>query len=176
MPRVISFIVLLAIVLLVGAFFFQVMAQFVVPLFLACVLLVVFQPLHGWILERLPKHPRISALITTIVILLVVLLPLVWLGWNAYVELHLLFSPSRMANVAQPATQPVEPTSDATETSERAEEQAFTQRVNNVALQLRDSIREFTRVHIPDQTVRDLVASGSKVLATKALSGVQNAI
>ena len=40
MPRVISFIVLLAIVLLVGAIFFQVMAQFFVPLFLACVLLV----------------------------------------------------------------------------------------------------------------------------------------
>ena len=41
MPRVISFIVLLAIVLLVGAIFFQVMAQFIVPLFLAAVMLVV---------------------------------------------------------------------------------------------------------------------------------------
>src|SRR5687768_4017815 len=47
-PRVISFIVLLATVLLVGAVFFQVMAQFIVPLFLACVLLVVCQPLHAW--------------------------------------------------------------------------------------------------------------------------------
>ena len=53
MPRVISFIVLLAIVLLVGAVFFQVMAQFLVPLFLACVLVVVFEPLHRWILMRL---------------------------------------------------------------------------------------------------------------------------
>ena len=50
-PRVISFIVLLAIILLVGAVFFQVMAQFIVPLFLACVLLVVFQPLHAWTLK-----------------------------------------------------------------------------------------------------------------------------
>ena len=88
MPRVISFIVLLAIILLVGVVFFQVMAQFIVPLFLACVLLVVFQPLHGRILGRMPKHPRIAALITTILILLVVLLPLVSLGWRAYGELR----------------------------------------------------------------------------------------
>ena len=47
MPRVISLIVLLVIILLVGAVFFQVMAEFIVPLFLACVLIVVFQPLHG---------------------------------------------------------------------------------------------------------------------------------
>ena len=64
MPRVISFIVLLAIVLLVGAVFFQVMAQFIVPLFLAAVLLVVFKPLHRRILTRLPKNPRVSALRT----------------------------------------------------------------------------------------------------------------
>ena len=93
MPRVISFIVLLAIILLVGAISFQVMAQFLVPLFLAAVLLVVFQPLHAWTLSYLPRHPRSSAFITTILILLVVLLPIVWLGWNAYVELYDLYHP-----------------------------------------------------------------------------------
>jgi predicted PurR-regulated permease PerM len=85
-PRVISLIVLLAIILLVGAVFFQLMAQFIVPLFLACVLLVVFHPLHAWMLDRLPGYPRLAALLTTVLILLVVLLPLTWLAWNAYVE------------------------------------------------------------------------------------------
>jgi predicted PurR-regulated permease PerM len=85
-PRVISLIVLLAIILLVAAVFFRVMAEFIVPLFLACVLLVVFHPLHAWMLERLPRRPRRAALLTTVVILLVVLLPLAWLGWNAYLE------------------------------------------------------------------------------------------
>jgi predicted PurR-regulated permease PerM len=85
-PRVISLIVLLAIILLVGAVFFQVMAEFIVPLFLACVLLVVFQPLHSWMLERMPRHPRLGAMLTTMLILLVVLVPLAWLGWNAYLE------------------------------------------------------------------------------------------
>jgi predicted PurR-regulated permease PerM len=85
-PRVISFIVLLAITLLVGAVFFQVMAQFLVPLFLACVLLVVFQPLHRWLLRRLPTSPRVAAAITTVLIVLVVLLPTSWLGWKAFTE------------------------------------------------------------------------------------------
>ena len=86
MPRVISLIVLLAIILMVGAVFFQVMAEFMVPLFLACVLLVVFHPLHAWMLSRFPRHPRLSALATTVLILLAVLLPLAWLAWNAYLE------------------------------------------------------------------------------------------
>jgi predicted PurR-regulated permease PerM len=85
-PRVISFILLLAITLLVGAVFFQVMAQFLVPLFLACVLLVVFQPLHRWLLRRLPTRPRVAAAITTVLIVLVVLLPTSWLGWKAISE------------------------------------------------------------------------------------------
>ena len=85
-PRVVSFIVLLAIILLVGIVFFQVMAQFIVPLFLACVLLVVFQPLHRWYLEKFPKWPRIAALLTTFTIMLTVLVPTIYLGWNAYAE------------------------------------------------------------------------------------------
>jgi predicted PurR-regulated permease PerM len=85
-PRVVSFIVLLAIVLLVGAVFFQVMAQFLVPLFLACVLLVIFQPLHARMQGRLPKHPRIAALLTTTLILLIVLVPSLYLGWKSYEE------------------------------------------------------------------------------------------
>ncbi len=92
MPRVISFLVLLAIVLLVGMLFFQVMAQFIVPLFLAAVLVVVFQPLHKWVRRRLPRRQRVAALATTLLILLVVLLPLTWLGWNAYVECYAVYN------------------------------------------------------------------------------------
>ncbi len=109
MPRVISFFVLLAIVLLVGAIFFQVMAQFFVPLFLASVLLVVFAPLHRWIGNRMPLWPRTAAMLTTIAIILVVVLPLVWLGWKAYVDFDMLLSkppgeqPSRPSNCLPPS-------------------------------------------------------------------------
>lgn len=85
-PRVVSFIVLLAIILLVGIVFFRVMAQFIVPLFLACVLLVVFQPLHRWFFSKFPKWPRLAALLTTFTILFTVLAPTIFLGWNAYHE------------------------------------------------------------------------------------------
>jgi predicted PurR-regulated permease PerM len=90
-PRVVSFIVLLAILLLMGAVFFQVMAHFVVPLFLAAVLVVVFKPLHASVLHHIPGYVRLAALLTTLLILLVVLLPAVWLGWRATLELRDLY-------------------------------------------------------------------------------------
>ena len=92
MPRVVSFLVLLAIVVLIGSVFFQVMAQFLLPLFLASVLVVIFKPLHQWFTTKLPTYPRIAALLTTLLILLVVLIPTSWLGWNAYIEGRGVFS------------------------------------------------------------------------------------
>jgi predicted PurR-regulated permease PerM len=91
-PRVVSFIVLVAILAFIAAMFFKVMAQFVLPLFLAAVLVVVFKPLHVWVRDRLPGRHRLSALVTTFLILLIVLLPTAWLGWNAYLEGRQVFN------------------------------------------------------------------------------------
>lgn len=92
MPRVVSFIVLVGILLFIATMFFKVMAQFVLPLFLAAVLVVVFKPLHMHVRDYLPGRLRISALVTTVLILLVVLLPTAFLGWNAYLEGRGVFS------------------------------------------------------------------------------------
>lgn len=92
MPRVVSFIVLVAILAFIAAMFFKVMAQFVLPLFLAAVLVVVFKPLHVWVRDRLPGRLRLSALVTTFLIMLVVLLPTAWVGWNAYLEGRQVFN------------------------------------------------------------------------------------
>jgi predicted PurR-regulated permease PerM len=184
-PRVISFIVLLAIVLLVGAVFFQVMAQFIVPLFLACVLLVVFQPLHRWVLRNFPTYPRVAALITTFLILLVVLLPLVWLGWNAYVELHGLFAPERGPKSAVAASGDSADTANETAASDaptaqeqelKQDEIAFSKKVNKEALTLRDKLHQISSIYIQDNDVESMLASGQRFLATKALSGVQTII
>lgn len=88
MPRVVSFIVLLGILLLIGSLFFQVMVQFVLPLFLAAVLVVIFKPLHEWVCSKLPERPRIAALVTTFLIVSAVVLPTVGLGWRAYLEVR----------------------------------------------------------------------------------------
>lgn len=86
-PRVISLIMLVAVVLLVAAMFFRVMLQFVAPLFLAGVLVVVFEPLHKRVVARLPGRPQWAALATTALVGLMLLLPITWLGLNAFGEL-----------------------------------------------------------------------------------------
>jgi predicted PurR-regulated permease PerM len=85
-PRVISFILLVAILILIGSMFFQVVVQFAVPLFLAAVLVVIFDPMHQRVCAKFPRRPRLCALTTTSFIMLIVLVPTSWLGWKAYVE------------------------------------------------------------------------------------------
>lgn len=183
-PRLISFIVLLAIVLLVGAVFFQVMAQFIVPLFLACVLLVMFQPRYQWLLRRMPGHPRIAALITTALILLAVLLPLAWLGWNAYGELHDLILKNAAGDSASPAAPAsVDPSANAiTESTPdeaavgNAKSGSFNENVLNIAFKLREDLKRITNISIDDNDVRTIVRDGQRFVATKAIAGAQTAI
>jgi predicted PurR-regulated permease PerM len=172
-PRVISFIVLLATVLLVGAVFFQVMAQFIVPLFLACVLLVVCQPLHAWTRKRITTHQRLSALVTTVLVLLFLLLPLTWLGLNAYQEFRdLLRSRESGPEVEVVVKDPgivVDETIDG--------QTANLDWVHEKAYQLRDEIK--TRVpyfNISNETVNSLIKSVESTIGAKVISGVQSAI
>jgi predicted PurR-regulated permease PerM len=197
-PRVISFIVLLAIVLLVGAIFFQVMAQFMVPLFLACVLLVVFQPLHRWMLDRLPRWPRLAALFTTVLILLSVLLPLIWLGWRAYVDFHALLdrpaaqaitaatarqadSPQRLSrpieNIADPATN-ISDSIDASEdllTIQPEEEIELSVKLKNFVNDLLNRIG-FSTWKMNDDTAVKGVSWATTFAGNFVISGVKSAI
>jgi predicted PurR-regulated permease PerM len=75
MSRLISLVVLVAIAILVGALFYKVMASFILPLFLAVVLVVVFAPLHQWFIEKCNGRGYLSAGLTTAAILFIVLLP-----------------------------------------------------------------------------------------------------
>lgn len=96
MPRVVSMIVLIAILLLIAMLFFQVMAQFVLPLFLAAVLVVIFRPLRDWYFEKCGQRPRIAAGLTTLTIVLIVLTPLTWVVFHAVndgIELASRFTP-----------------------------------------------------------------------------------
>ena len=86
LARFVSFGLLLGVIALLGFIFYEVMASFLVPLFLAALLVVVFRPLHRWVLERCGGRPKVGALLTTAAILLVVLLPLATLLLLALVE------------------------------------------------------------------------------------------
>ena len=76
MSRVVSFVVLLAVILVIGALFFRVMGNFLLPLFLAALLVVIFRPLHRWILQRCRGRERVAAGLTTATVLLIVLFPI----------------------------------------------------------------------------------------------------
>ncbi len=75
MSRLVSFAVLIGILVVIVVLFYQVMEVFLLPLFMAALLGVVFQPLYRWALERLWKNRYLAAGVTTFLVLLVVVAP-----------------------------------------------------------------------------------------------------
>ena len=76
MSRLVSFILLVAVIIVIGVVFYRVMADFVVPMFLAALLVVIFRPMHERILRRVNGRPKTAALLTTIAVMFCVLVPL----------------------------------------------------------------------------------------------------
>jgi predicted PurR-regulated permease PerM len=74
--RYFSFVFLLGVIGLVGMIFYWVMARFLIPLFLAALLVVIFRPLHRWMLLQTRGRQKWAALLTTTSILLTVLVPI----------------------------------------------------------------------------------------------------
>lgn len=82
-PRTISFIVLAGFIVLVALQVFRVLAPFLLPLFLALLLVVMFRPLHTWFTVQTGGRTRLAAGLTTLAVTLMVLLPLLLIGWLA---------------------------------------------------------------------------------------------
>ncbi|MEX2174243.1 MAG: AI-2E family transporter [Pirellulaceae bacterium] len=76
MSRMVSFLVLVAILIVIAAVFIRVMAGFFVPIFLAALLGVVVQPLYRWMLDRCRGYRYVASTITTTVVLVGLLLPI----------------------------------------------------------------------------------------------------
>lgn len=77
MARLLSITMLILGIVAVGVLFYRVMAGFFVPLFLAVLLVVLFRPVHQWILHRLGNRSRLACLATSSLILSVVLMPII---------------------------------------------------------------------------------------------------
>ncbi len=75
MTRWISIVMLLVVIAVTGALLFRVMANFLLPLFLAAVLTVIFRPVHRWMMNRCRQRERLAALLTTLLVLVAVLAP-----------------------------------------------------------------------------------------------------
>ena len=76
MVRLVSLGVLLVLILFLGVTFYQVVAPFLLPLFLAGVVTVLCQPLHQRFVQRLVDKPRLAAGMTTATVLVIILVPL----------------------------------------------------------------------------------------------------
>ncbi len=76
MTRLISFAVLIAIIIIIGLLFYKVLIGFFIPVFLASVLVVVFNPLHRWVLEKTGQREQFAAVLTTMLIMTMLLLPI----------------------------------------------------------------------------------------------------
>ena len=76
MARIVSLVVLLVILLVIAALFFQVMANFLLPMFLAVLLAIMFGPLHRWLVARCKGRIRIAAGLSTAAIIVTLMVPL----------------------------------------------------------------------------------------------------
>ena len=76
MTRLMSFAVILGLVALFGLLSLRVLSGFLLPLLLAAMLVVIFGPLHRRMQERLRLPDFGAALVTTLLVLVIVLVPL----------------------------------------------------------------------------------------------------
>ena len=95
LARVLSFIVLIAIILVIGALFYRVMSTFLIPLFLSAVLAVLMWPIHARILAWTGGRSAIAAAISTIVMILMIVLPIAFVSAMASVEVLALVRESK---------------------------------------------------------------------------------
>jgi predicted PurR-regulated permease PerM len=101
MNRVVSFVALIGIVILVSALVFQVMASFLLPMFLAIVMVVVFRPMHQWIVAKCNGRNRLGSALTTAVIMIIVLAPLLTTTILAVADLYEVAARMDAASIEQ---------------------------------------------------------------------------
>ena len=168
MPRVVSFIVLLAIIMLIGSMFFQVMVQFIVPLFLAAVLVVIFKPLHAWFLKQCGDRRKIAAALTTLAIVLIVLFPITGMLIKAVAEGAEMFGPEDTA-----APQIILSQEEDDETDAKSEHSIYVV-VDRITTHINSALEKFNLPQISNDQVHQYVDENlQKVAAPLALGGVR---
>ena len=90
MNRMISLSVLLALIMLLGGMLYQVIAPFILPLFLAAVLAVMCQPLNDYFLRKTGQRAAWAAACSTAALVSIVVVPLVAGTFISAVQLYSL--------------------------------------------------------------------------------------
>lgn len=84
---------------IVGAFTFVIMSPYLTPLFLAGVFAILFSPIHRYLLKRTHGNDGRAALFTVLVVLIVVLIPLIFLGTLMFQEVLSIYESLAQGNV-----------------------------------------------------------------------------
>ena len=77
MNRIVSLSVLLILIVLLGSMMFHVIAQFILPLFIAAVLAVISQPLHRYFLRKTGERNSWAAALSTLTLVGIIVVPVV---------------------------------------------------------------------------------------------------
>lgn len=77
MNRFISLSVLLALIVVLGSTMYQVITPFLLPLFLAAVLAIICQPMFNFFLQKAGNRTAVSAALTTLSLLAILVVPMV---------------------------------------------------------------------------------------------------
>ena len=76
LSRYVSFVMLVVTILVCGFYFYNVIKGFLLPLFLAVLLAVIFRPFHQFVASKCKHRAALAAAISTSVIMFIVLVPL----------------------------------------------------------------------------------------------------
>ena len=87
MARIVSLAILTTLIIFLGITFYQIIAPFLLPLFLAAVTAVWCQPLYGYFLKKLKQKRPWAAAATTGTVLLALFVPLVFGVFSAAMQL-----------------------------------------------------------------------------------------
>lgn len=104
MSRLVSFVVLIGILVIIVVLFYQVMAVFLLPVFAAALLGVVFQPLYRWSMEKCRGRRYAASGLTTLLVLLAVLAPTALVITMATLQGVSLVEQLQVANVKESLT------------------------------------------------------------------------
>ena len=170
MARIVSFVVLVAILLLIAGLFFKVMANFLLPMFLAVLLAIMFGPVHRWFILKCKGRNRLAAGLTTASIMLILLSLLMLILVPASIEGNAIYKAATKGNPPAETKNNDDAAEDRADDTTIPDVTELTQKAATKLVKLADSFGQGLEVDVVEKTI------GAKVqewLAPAALGTTQ---
>lgn len=177
MARIVSFVVLVAILLVIAGLFFKVMANFLLPMFMAVLLVIMFAPVHRWFVAKCKGRDRLAAGLTTLAIVLILLIPLLLIVLQAASESYTIYDSFRKSVSAAESEPAIGSPSEENSTADTPDDPRPAEDTPSLQRSLAEKVVEFgedlglqLRVDEVEQTI---VAKAEEWLTPIALSTTQ---